>query len=181
MEVWNGSPSRLPWQAAAGNLHYKPYRLSSHCIYYQQHILYNDTFHKHISIEAMFACVLNNCSVMLLYPNQICTMYIDDTVLLAKVQFTLLCKNSHQPSNTMMYLMLTSEHKIQLETINFCHARKSRTQKRTYTENSNKYSKKMNCAAIVPISTCICERFIYSHHRSVYSAAGNMWTDPENI
>ncbi len=27
---------------------------------------------------------------------------------------------------------------------------------------------------------CVCERFIYSHHRSAYSAAGNMWTDPGN-
>jgi hypothetical protein len=26
-----------------------------------------------------------------------------------------------------------------------------------------------------------CERFIYSHDRSTYSAAGNMWTDPRNI
>jgi len=29
--------------------------------------------------------------------------------------------------------------------------------------------------------SCVCERFIYSHHRSAYSPdspAGNMWTDP---
>jgi hypothetical protein len=25
---------------------------------------------------------------------------------------------------------------------------------------------------------CVCERFIYSHDGSAYSAAGNMWTDP---
>ncbi len=29
--------------------------------------------------------------------------------------------------------------------------------------------------------SCGCERFIYSHNRSAYSAAGNMWTDPGNI
>jgi hypothetical protein len=29
--------------------------------------------------------------------------------------------------------------------------------------------------------SCVCERLIYSHDRSAYSAAGNMWTDPENI
>jgi hypothetical protein len=23
--------------------------------------------------------------------------------------------------------------------------------------------------------------YVYSHHRSAYSSAGNMWTDPENI
>ncbi len=27
----------------------------------------------------------------------------------------------------------------------------------------------------------VCERFIYSHDWSAYSAAGNMWTDPGNI
>ncbi len=29
--------------------------------------------------------------------------------------------------------------------------------------------------------SCVCERFIYSHNRSAYSAAGSMWTDPSNI
>jgi hypothetical protein len=29
--------------------------------------------------------------------------------------------------------------------------------------------------------SCVCEPFIYSHHRSAYSAARNTWTDPENI
>jgi hypothetical protein len=29
--------------------------------------------------------------------------------------------------------------------------------------------------------SCVCERFIYSHDRSAYSAAVNMWTDPGNI
>jgi hypothetical protein len=29
--------------------------------------------------------------------------------------------------------------------------------------------------------SCVCERFIYSHDRSAYSAAGNKWTDPGNI
>ncbi len=28
---------------------------------------------------------------------------------------------------------------------------------------------------------CVCERFIHSHARSAYSAAGNMWDDPWNI
>ena len=63
-------------------------------------------------------------------------------------------------------------------------------------------SQKRNCVATVPISTfttfmcmwaipqsrfpqsphsCVCERLIYSHNRSAYSAAGNMWTEPGNI
>jgi hypothetical protein len=29
--------------------------------------------------------------------------------------------------------------------------------------------------------SCVCERFIYSHHRFAYSAATNMWTAPGNI
>jgi hypothetical protein len=29
--------------------------------------------------------------------------------------------------------------------------------------------------------SCVCERFKYSHNRSAYSAAGNMWTYPGNI
>ncbi len=29
--------------------------------------------------------------------------------------------------------------------------------------------------------SCVCERFTYSHYRSAYSAAGNMWNDPRNI
>ncbi len=29
--------------------------------------------------------------------------------------------------------------------------------------------------------SCVRERFIYSHHRSAYSATGNMWSDPGNI
>ncbi len=40
----------------------------------------------------------------------------------------------------------------------------------------NKYSQKWNCAFSVPIPTvhsCFCERFIYSHDRSAYCAAGN--------
>jgi hypothetical protein len=48
----------------------------------------------------------------------------------------------------------------------------------------NKYSQKRNCTDTVLISTfmCLgCKWFIYSHHRSAYSAAGNMWTDPGNI
>jgi hypothetical protein len=26
--------------------------------------------------------------------------------------------------------------------------------------------------------SCVCEQFIYSHDRSAYYAAANMWTDP---
>jgi hypothetical protein len=33
----------------------------------------------------------------------------------------------------------------------------------------------------IPRKECFYERFIYSHDRSAYSAAGNMWTDPGNI
>jgi hypothetical protein len=29
--------------------------------------------------------------------------------------------------------------------------------------------------------SCVCERIIYSHDGSVFSAGGNMWTDPGNI
>jgi hypothetical protein len=29
--------------------------------------------------------------------------------------------------------------------------------------------------------SCACERFIYSHDGSAFSAGGNMWTDPGNI
>jgi hypothetical protein len=29
--------------------------------------------------------------------------------------------------------------------------------------------------------SCVCERFIYSHDRSAFSAEENMWTDPGNI
>ncbi len=29
--------------------------------------------------------------------------------------------------------------------------------------------------------SCVCGRFIYSHDRSAYSVAGNMWTDPLGI
>ncbi len=29
--------------------------------------------------------------------------------------------------------------------------------------------------------SCVCERFLYSHYRSAYSAAGNMWTDPRHM
>ncbi len=30
------------------------------------------------------------------------------------------------------------------------------------------------------LHSCVCGRFIYSHDRSAYSAAGNMWSDPGN-
>ncbi len=30
-------------------------------------------------------------------------------------------------------------------------------------------------------SSCVCERIIYSHHGSAFSAGGNMWTDPGTI
>ena len=29
--------------------------------------------------------------------------------------------------------------------------------------------------------SCVCERIIYSHDGSAFSAEGNMWTDPGNI
>jgi hypothetical protein len=29
--------------------------------------------------------------------------------------------------------------------------------------------------------SCVCERIIYSHDVSAFSAGGNMWTDPGNI
>ncbi len=29
--------------------------------------------------------------------------------------------------------------------------------------------------------SCVCERIIYSHNESAFSAGGNMWTDPGNI
>jgi hypothetical protein len=46
----------------------------------------------------------------------------------------------------------------------------------------NKYSQKRNCPASIPFRSCVCERFIYSHDQSDYSAAGkNMWNDPGNI
>jgi hypothetical protein len=32
----------------------------------------------------------------------------------------------------------------------------------------------------IPYS-CVCERIIYSHDGSAFSAGGNMWTDPGNI
>jgi hypothetical protein len=28
--------------------------------------------------------------------------------------------------------------------------------------------------------SCVCGRFLYSHDRSAYSSAGNLWTDPGN-
>jgi hypothetical protein len=31
------------------------------------------------------------------------------------------------------------------------------------------------------IHACVCERIIYSHDGSAFSAGGNMWTDPGNI
>ncbi len=47
----------------------------------------------------------------------------------------------------------------------------------------NKYSQKRNI--LVPQSqfphSCVCERSIYSHDGSAFSAGGNMWTDPGNI
>ncbi len=42
-------------------------------------------------------------------------------------------------------------------------------------EIRNKYSQKWNCAALF-LHSCICERFIYLHHRSTYFAADTwMW------
>jgi hypothetical protein len=46
------------------------------------------------------------------------------------------------------------------------------TAKNQYRKFENKYSQKRNCVATDPISTsCVCERFIYCHDGSAYSAA----------
>jgi hypothetical protein len=48
----------------------------------------------------------------------------------------------------------------------------------TIPQIRNKYSQKRNFAATVPISTFMCpKQFIYSHDRSVFSAAGK-YLDP---
>ncbi len=47
----------------------------------------------------------------------------------------------------------------------------------------NIYSQKRNCAAtvLIPIHSCFCVRFIYSHDRPAYSAAGKIGGPIEGI
>ncbi len=46
----------------------------------------------------------------------------------------------------------------------------------------NKYSQERNIGVSVLISKlCVCERIIYFHDGSAFSAGRNMWTDPGNI
>jgi hypothetical protein len=53
---------------------------------------------------------------------------------------------------------------------------------RTNTENLKQLiPEKELCGQSQFPNLYVCERFIYSHDRSAYSAAENMWTDPWNI
>jgi hypothetical protein len=57
------------------------------------------------------------------------------------------------------------------------------TLQRHNTENSKQIFPEKELLGISPKfpNSSVCERFIYSHNRSAYSAAGKMWTDPGNI
>jgi hypothetical protein len=51
------------------------------------------------------------------------------------------------------------------------------TLQRTNTENSKQI---LELQSQFPHS-CVCERFLYTHDRFAYSAAGNMWSHLGNI
>ncbi len=55
---------------------------------------------------------------------------------------------------------------------------------RTNTENSKQIFPEKELRGQSPnfhIHVSVSDLYVYSHNRSAYSAAGNMWTDPRNI